>query len=210
MLTFESQIRQEGFDFVIGIDEAGRGPLAGPVVASAVLLKQTDFHSPIRDSKKLSSKQRETAFEEIGQKAYVGVGIVSESVIDEANILRAAFMAMEGAVLDLVRQLPGDVSSQNDFSKKVCLLVDGNQFISALPYAYRTIVKGDEKVFSISAASIIAKVTRDRMLDIYDRIFPEYGFQKHKGYPTLAHRSAIKTHGMSPIHRKTFSKKFCG
>jgi ribonuclease HII len=209
MFEAEEKVRQEGFDFIIGIDEAGRGPLAGPVVAAAVLVKEKDFHSPIRDSKKLSPKQREKAFHEIYQKSFVGVGVISETVIDKENILQATFLAMESAVKDLIRQIPPDVRDGKDFSKKVCLLVDGNQFKSSLPYAHESIISGDSLVFSISAASIIAKVTRDNMLDAYDKIFPQYGFKKHKGYGTLFHRNAIKQYGLSAIHRKTFSQKFC-
>jgi len=208
MLSYEEKVKQEGFDFIIGVDEAGRGPLAGPVVASAVLLKEIDFNSPIRDSKKLSPQQRECAFEEIYAKASVGVGVMSEKIIDKENILQATFLAMESAVMDLARQIPESFCDQKSFVKKVCLLIDGNRFQTKLPYSYRTIVNGDNLVFSISCASIVAKVTRDRMIDVYDKIFPQYGFKKHKGYGTQIHREAIKRHGLSVIHRKTFSEKF--
>ena len=209
MSEYEKKVKEEGFDFIIGIDEAGRGPLAGPVVAAAVLLKETDFSSPIRDSKKLSPKQREGSFAEIFQKAYVGVGVMNEKIIDKENILQATFLAMESAVIDLERQIPESFCDKRSFVKKTCLLIDGNRFQTKLPYSYRTIVNGDSLVFSISCASIVAKVTRDRMIDLYDKIYPQYGFKKHKGYGTLAHRNAIKQYGLSTIHRKTFSQKFC-
>ena len=199
MLKYEHQIKAEGFDLIIGIDEAGRGPLAGPVVASAVSLKHTDFSNKISDSKKMTPKQRQAAYHEIYDKAYVGVGIISESVIDEHNILNATFLAMRNAVDDLMFQF-GQAIAPN----KVCLLVDGNQFKVDVPYQYRTIVGGDSLVFSIACASVIAKVTRDRILEVYDQVFPEYGFKKHKGYPTRAHREAIKEYGASTIHRQSY------
>lgn len=204
MLDCEDRAKREGFLYIVGVDEAGRGPLAGPVVASAVLVHTPQFSTPIKDSKKLSPKQREIAFHQIYQNAYIGIGIMSETVIDEVNILQATFLAMRNAVDDLISRLPDVLKSEKDFQKKVCLLVDGNMFKVDLPYAYKTIIDGDAFVQPISCASIIAKVTRDRILEKYDQIFPEYGFRKHKGYPTLAHKLAIKRFGLSIIHRKTF------
>lgn len=204
MFSYFDTIQNNKFEIVIGIDEAGRGPLAGPVVASAVLLKNKSFESVVRDSKKISEKQRDLAFCEICEKSYLGIGIINETVIDQVNILEATFLAMNRAVAQLINALPEEVKGQKKFSEKVCLLVDGNRFKTYLPYAYRTIVAGDASILSISCASIIAKVTRDRILAIYDKIFPEYGFQKHKGYPTKKHKEAIQKYGLSLIHRKSF------
>ncbi len=199
MPNFEKKAKAQGFHLIIGIDEAGRGPLAGPVVAAAVLLRKSQFSSPINDSKKLSPKNRERAFHEIQKKAYVGVGIMSETVIDRCNILQSTFLAMQRAVEQLMSRIPEPVNAN-----QVCLLVDGNRFKSSLPYAYQTIIQGDQKVLSIMCASIVAKVTRDRILNIYDRIFPHYGFKRHKGYPTEEHRRILSQRGPCDIHRKTF------
>ena len=201
---YEHEIRTEGFNLIIGVDEAGRGPLAGPVVASAVALKSDEFQSKISDSKTLSARQREVAFYEIYEKAYVGVGIVSESVIDRGNILEATFLAMTNAVENVIAQFAVVEDGGNAFQQNVCLLIDGNLFRSDLTYAYRTIVKGDNIVLSIACASIIAKVTRDRILNVYDAIYPQYGFKRHKGYPTPQHKEAISIHGRSLIHRRSY------
>ena len=205
MLEIEQQAYKEGFRFVIGIDEAGRGPLAGPVVASAVLLKSHSFVNTINDSKKLSPRQREKAFLEIEEKAWIGIGVISEMIIDSHNILNAAHMAMNNAVLDLLARMSFDDRALLQQKKGLCLLVDGNLFRSQLPYAFKTIPQGDQKSLSIACASIMAKVTRDRMLSVYDKIFPVYGFGQHRGYPTAQHKEAIKRHGLSVIHRKTFN-----
>lgn len=204
MLDHERKAEEAGYRFIIGVDEAGRGPLAGPVVASAVLLKQIDFSCRICDSKKISALQRERAFYEIFDKGIVGVGMISETVIDEQNIIRATFHAMTQAVTDLVARLPLEWKASQDFSKRIMLLIDGHLFRSSLPYAYRTIIKGDDLSLSISSASIVAKVVRDRILTIYDQIYPQYGFRQHKGYGTEGHYAAILEHGLSPIHRRTF------
>lgn len=189
---------------MIGIDEAGRGPLAGPVVAAAVSLRTTHFSSKIGDSKSLTPAQRERACGEIWEKADVGIGVISETVIDRLNILQATFFAMANAVNQLTARLPEDSRPIAGDPGNVLLLVDGNLFRSELPYAYQTIVKGDSLSMSIACASIVAKVYRDRVLQAYDRIFPQYGFALHKGYPTLKHRAAIKQHGLSLIHRRSF------
>ncbi len=203
-LFYENRAREKGFSIIVGIDEAGRGPLAGPVVASAVCLKDEKFICKIADSKKLSARQREHAFEEIFSKADVGIGIVGEKTIDAINILNATFEAMSLAVSDLVKKFTGFQTEGDPLKARICLLIDGNRFKSNLPYAYETIIRGDDASLSIACASIIAKVTRDRMLADYDKIYPQYGFLKHKGYPTLAHKKAIAQHGLSPIHRKSF------
>jgi len=205
LLSFEQKAADKGFSLVVGIDEAGRGPLAGPVVAAAVCLRETDFDNRIADSKKLSSRQRDRAFAEIFEKAYVGVGIMSESVIDEHNILRATFFAMTNAALQLLRRLPEEIREKANNPRDVCLMVDGNRFESDLPQAVWLITNGDNRSMSIACASIVAKVTRDRILASYDRLYPQYGFLKHKGYPTLQHKQAIKAHGLSPIHRRSFA-----
>jgi ribonuclease HII len=204
MLDLEHKAKAQGFRFIFGVDEAGRGPLAGPVVAAAVLLHDTSFQCPIRDSKLLSHQQREKAFHEIQERSWYGVGVVNESVIDEMNILRAAHFAMALAVKDLVSHLPPETREAKGFAPAVKVLIDGNLFTRKLPYRLETIVKGDNKSLSIASASIVAKVTRDRIMGHYDRIFPQYGFSQHKGYPTAAHREAIREHGLSPIHRRSF------
>ena len=204
MLVYERRSKARGFGLIIGVDEAGRGPLAGPVVAAAVALVNSRFQNPIRDSKKISPAQRERAFLEIYQKAHVGVSIISEAVIDATNILKATHMAMTAAVRHLISRLPAEQTNHQDFPGTVCLLIDGNSFKSDLEYHFETIVGGDDRSRSIACASIIAKVTRDRILNIYDRIYPQYGFKNHKGYGTLTHRLAVKRYGPSLIHRKTF------
>ena len=204
MFEFEDKALKDGHGLVIGIDEAGRAPLAGPVVAAAVALKSRQFQSVIRDSKKLSESQREKAFVEIFEKTYVGIGIMNESVIDEINILQATFLAMRNAVQQLIFQFPVSQREQKGFSDKVCLLVDGNIFKSELPYKYKTIIQGDDKVYSIACASIVAKVSRDRMLKSYHQLFPQYEFNRHKGYPTLKHKMVLRQLGPTFIHRKSF------
>lgn len=204
MLHYETQAQHKGLRFILGVDEAGRGPLAGPVVAAAVCLRYFDFKHTINDSKKMSAKAREAAFHEIIEKAYVGIGIIGENAIDIVNILNASHLAMEMAVKDLILRLPRETVSQENFGQQVVLLIDGNMFRTQLPYQYKTIIGGDGRSLSIACASIIAKVYRDRILGIYDKIFPQYGFARHKGYPTKDHRLAIKKHGSSIIHRKSF------
>lgn len=198
MLAHEHKAKKDGFEIIVGIDEAGRGPLAGPVVAAAVCISDHHFFSRIDDSKILTEKQREAAFDEIVTKCDFGVGLMDEAAIDQHNILKATFKAMREAVMDLSRQirLP---------KEKVCLLVDGPVFESDLPYEVRTITGGDGVSLSIACASIVAKVTRDRLLLAYDKFFPEYGFARHKGYPTKEHKQAIAKHGLCPIHRRTFN-----
>lgn len=202
--NYETQAKQDGLRFVFGIDEAGRGPLAGPVVAAAVSLISEDFDVRIDDSKKLSEAQRAKAFDAIFKNAFVGIGIVSEVAIDELNILNASFHAMEIAVKQLYRYLPDDEKNHPEFNSRVLLLVDGNMFKTQLPFRHQTLVGGDAKCLSIACASIVAKVYRDRMMVKYDQIYPQYGFGKHKGYPTAAHRKAIQEHGICHIHRKSF------
>ncbi len=204
MLDIEHKAKAQGFRFIFGVDEAGRGPLAGPVVAAAVLLRETSFDCPVRDSKLLSHQQREKAFQEIQDRSWYGIGVVNEAVIDDMNILRAAHFAMGLAITDLVSHLPREMRGAGDFARSVKVLIDGNLFTRTLPYCLETIVKGDNRSLSIASASIVAKVTRDRIMEHYDRIYPQYGFKAHRGYPTALHREAINRHGLSPIHRRSF------
>lgn len=195
MLEIEENLYSKGYKFVCGVDEAGRGPLCGPVVAAAVILKKDDKIEGVNDSKKLSEKKREEVYERIMEKALaVGVGMSDVDVIEEVNILNATKMAM--------RQAINNLKQQPDY-----VLVDGNQWIN-IDIKGETVVHGDAKSESIAAASIVAKVTRDRMLIEWDKEYPEYGFAKHKGYGTKAHVEAIGKYGLTPIHRPSFCKKF--
>ncbi len=181
---------------VAGVDEAGRGPLAGPVVAAAVILNNENNEKPphpLGDSKTISPARRESIYEWLknGGASAIGIGIVMHDEIDRINILSASLLAMKKAVLKLG-------------AKPEMLLIDG-KFTLDLPTAQKAIVKGDSKVKAISAASIAAKVVRDGIMRKYHSIYPQYGFDRHKGYPTKAHKEAIIIHGASPIHRVTFS-----
>jgi ribonuclease HII len=191
MWQIEQTVRQKGFQRIAGIDEAGRGPLAGPVVSAAVILP-ADFSCPgITDSKKLSEKKRCRFFPIIMSHAVaVGVGLCDHKEIDATNILAAALASMKRAVANL--DTPPDY-----------LLVDG-KFPLAMDISQQAVVRGDSKSISIAAASIIAKVTRDRIMATLHQTFPEYLFIRHKGYPTTAHKQAIQIHGPCPVHRKTF------
>ncbi|MBL7132048.1 MAG: ribonuclease HII [Candidatus Omnitrophica bacterium] len=199
MLYFEKSARNKGFSFIVGVDEAGRGPLAGPVVAAAVKLKKTKFNNYIDDSKKLSPLERERAFIEIFQKAEVGIGIMNETVIDAVNILNATKLAMEKAVANLFY-----LSRKKINKNKIIVLLDGRLSLN-LPFKIKNIIRGDSKSLSIASASIVAKVTRDRIMFIYDKIYPKYYFGDHKGYGTKVHFKAIKKYGSCSIHRMSFS-----
>lgn len=192
---YEKEARRNGFSMIAGVDEAGRGPLAGPVVAAAVILpEQADIYG-IDDSKKLSPDKREELYTEIKERAlFWSVGISGVEEIDSLNILRASLMAMQRAVLGLA-------------ARPEYILVDAVK-IPGLDIPQLPIVKGDGKSISIAAASIIAKVTRDRLMEDYDRQFPDYGFIRHKGYGTADHLEAIRKYGRCPLHRKSFTKKF--
>ena len=187
----------EGFPCICGVDEAGRGPLAGPVCAAAVILPR-DLEIPgLNDSKKLTDKKRRELYDVIVDQAEsYGIAFASEQEIDELNILQATFLAMQRAVTQL--------SVRPDLA-----LVDGNREPD-LPMAVKTVVKGDSLSASIAAASILAKVTRDRLMEELDEKYPDYGFAVHKGYGTKRHYEALKEYGPSPIHRMTFLKKFYG
>ena len=190
---YERGAFERGFKFICGLDEVGRGPLAGPVVAGAVIFKEGEVIRGINDSKKLSEQRREELFEEITEKAIAwAVGIVDNEAIDEFNILNATKMAMKQAINRL--------SVDPDYLLLDALRLDGIE----LPQ--EDIIKGDSKSMSIAGASIVAKVTRDRMIKEYGEIYPEYGFNSHKGYGTKEHYEALKKYGLTPIHRKSFLK----
>ena len=197
LYVFEKQARREGFAAVCGIDEAGRGPLAGPVFAAAVILPEHCTVEGIDDSKKLSPKKREQLFGEIESAAVAyGIGFATEREIDRGNILQATFLAMKRA-FDALGVRPG------------LALVDGNR-MPALGVETRTIVKGDSLSASIAAASILAKVSRDRLMVQIDEIYPQYGFAKHKGYGTALHFERLKQYGPCPVHRRSFLKSIFG
>ena len=188
---YEIKAREKGYRLIAGADEAGRGPLAGPVVAAAVVLPPDAILQGLDDSKKLSPAKREELFPKIQTQAIAyGVAVVNPEVIDEINILQAALLAMKQAV----EMFPSDPD---------LLLIDGNQKIDSSIEQW-TIVKGDAKSFSISAASVLAKVTRDHIMEDYHHLYPKYEFARHKGYGTRLHRDLIAEHGPCPIHRSTF------
>lgn len=194
---YENELKNKGYNLIAGVDEAGRGPLAGPVYAAAVILKEGAVIDGINDSKKLTEKKREELFDIIIENSVAyAISSVDEKVIDEINILNATHMAMNNAVDKL--------QPKADY-----VIIDGNS-IKNMKTPHETVVKGDAKSISIAAASILAKVSRDRYISEMAKIYPQYGFEKHKGYGTKAHNEAILEHGPSPIHRKTFLKKLLG
>ena len=194
MLAYERKY-YDTYDFVCGIDEAGRGPLAGPIVAGAVILPKNHKIPYLNDSKQLSEKKREALYDQIMEEAIaVAVGIASPERIDEINILQATYEAMRTAI--------------DGLSVKPQILLNDAVIIPNVDIPQEKIIKGDAKSLSIAAASIIAKVTRDRMMKAYHELFPEYGFDGHKGYGSKEHIEVIKRQGPSPIHRKTFIKNF--
>ena len=213
MLRWEKKAFLDGASIIIGLDEAGRGPLAGPVVAAAVVLKDKPlkkfscprYRERIDDSKKLLPSQRKRAYQEIYKRSIFGHGIKDNKFIDEKNILKAANKAMEDAANRAIRHYCRlNKKDINKIKNKICLLVDGNMDLK-LPYKKVYIVKGDTKSFSIAAASIVAKVARDSIMDLFDRAYPCYGFLRHKGYGTRSHLEALEKHGPCNIHRKTFA-----
>ena len=191
LFEFESKASHQGFKNIAGIDEAGRGPLAGPVVAAAVIFPSKVNIPGLNDSKKLSVNKREELFPKIQEISVAfGLAVVDQKVIDKINILQAARLAMKQAV-ETLKITPG------------LLLIDGNQKID-LTLNQWAIVKGDSRSLSIAAASVLAKVTRDRIMDGYHKLYPQYEFNRHKGYGTRLHRNLIQEHGPCPIHRSTF------
>ena len=195
MMEYENALYAKGYEYICGIDEAGRGPLCGPVVAAAVILKKGDKIEGVNDSKKLSEKKREALYDVIQTRAIAcSVGIVDEKTIDEINILEATRLAMKKAVEGLC-------------VKAEYALVDAEKKVP-IDVEYTPIIKGDALSQSIAAASIIAKVTRDRIITKLDEQYPMYNFSKNKGYGTKQHIDAIKEYGLCEVHRRSFCKKF--
>ena len=197
-LQIETEVKLKGYKYVCGVDEAGRGPLAGPVCAAAVILPEDIYIEGLNDSKKLTEKKREALIDVIKEKAIAwSVAFASVEEIEEVNILNATYLAMNRAIEGL--------SVKPDFA-----LIDGNRVPTDIKVPCKTVIKGDALSCSIAAASIIAKVTRDRLMDEYDEKYPQYGFLKHKGYGTAAHYKAVDEFGLCPIHRPSFFKKYFG
>ncbi len=195
--AIEKKLKEQGIDVICGVDEAGRGPLAGPVCAAAVILPAGLEIPGLNDSKKLSDKRRRELFPLIQEQALAyGIAFASEAEIDEINILQATYLAMERALSQL--KLKPDM-----------VLVDGNR-AGEFGYPVQTVVHGDSLSANIAAASVLAKVTRDDFMIQLAEKYPEYGFEIHKGYGTKAHYEALRTYGASPVHRKSFLKKFYG
>ena len=192
----EQKLYSGNIEYICGIDEAGRGPLAGPVVVGAVIMPKDSFIEGVNDSKKVSEKKREKLYDEIKENAIAwSVGIVDQKTIDEINILNATKLALKKA-LEGLKPRP-DI-----------IMVDALDKMDTLGIPYISVIKGDAKIYSISAASIIAKVTRDRIMREWDEVYPMYGFAKHKGYGTADHIKAIKENGPCMLHRETFIKNF--
>jgi len=199
VLAYESKLKNKGYDFIIGVDEAGRGPLAGPVVAAAVWLKDCNFVHRVDDSKKLSPQKRKDAELEIKSKSLYAISAVNHKKIDQVNILQATILAMQKAIKELIKQFSPEEL------KRAFVLIDGNMRLQ-LDLPYQSIVGGDGKSLSIAAASILAKERRDQIMTAFHKIYPQYEFIKHKGYPTQLHRDILKARGPIAIHRKSFLK----
>lgn len=192
----EKDLHERGFKNICGIDEAGRGPLAGPVVVAGVIMPENSMIEGVNDSKKVSEKKRELLYDKIIEEAIsYSVAIIGQDVIDEVNILNATKNGLTNVVEGL------DV-------KPDLIIVDALEHIDTKGVPYESIIKGDAKCYSIAAASILAKVTRDRIMREWDLIYPQYGFANHKGYGTAKHIAAICEYGLCPIHRRSFTKKF--
>lgn len=197
MKARETELHRQGYVNIAGVDEVGRGPLAGPVVAAAVVLPEDFDVLGIDDSKKLSEKRREELFDVILEKAVAwGIGMADHSTIDEINILQATKLAMKDAIADLSGKLEG-----------IDYIIFDAVKINDLKLPQEAVIKGDSKILAVAAASIVAKVTRDRMMVAYAEEYPGYGFEKNKGYGTKQHYEGIARQGICPIHRKTFLKK---
>ena len=200
----EEEIYLKGAQSIAGIDEAGRGPLAGPVVVACVVMPRDSMIEGVNDSKKVSEKKREKLYDEIIQEAIAyGVGIISQEEIDKINILNATKEGLTLAIKEMEKDLK---EKQRGFEKPEIILVDALTKIDTDHIPYRSIIKGDAKSYSIAAASIIAKVTRDRIMREWDEVYPMYGFAKHKGYGTASHIASIKEYGLCPLHRRSFVK----
>lgn len=199
--TIENQLRAEGFQYIAGVDEVGRGPLAGPVVAAAVVLPEEFDVLGVDDSKKLSEKKRNELFDQIIEQAICyGIGQKDHQVIDDVNILEATKLAMAEAIEAAEKMLQDKLGKEVDF-----VLFDAMK-IEAVEKPQQSLIKGDSKSISIAAASIVAKVTRDRQMIDYHQQYPHYGFDSNKGYGTKTHYEGIEEHGITPIHRKSFLK----
>lgn len=197
---YEENLYNEGLKYICGIDEAGRGPLAGPVVVGAVVMPRESKLEFMNDSKKVTEKRRELLYDEICETALAyGIGIIPQEEIDELNILNATKKGLHLALGQVIEKLN---------AKLDIVIVDALKDIDTFGITYQSIIKGDATCYSISAASILAKVTRDRIMAQWDEIYPEYGFINHKGYGTAKHIEAIKKYGPCPLHRKTFIKHF--
>lgn len=194
--AYEKGLHEKGFKYICGIDEAGRGPLAGPVVIASVIMPEDSMIEGVNDSKKVSEKKREILYDKILEEAIsYGVAIIGQDEIDNINILNATKKGLTMSLKELT-------------VKPDLILVDALEHIDTLGIPYEAIIKGDAKAYSIAAASIIAKVTRDRIMREWANVYPEYGFEVHKGYGTAKHIAVIKEQGICPIHRKTFTKNF--
>lgn len=192
----DNKFYKNGITYIAGIDEAGRGPLAGPVVVGCIILPKNSFIEGINDSKKVSEKKREKLYEQITNEAISwSVGVIDQNEIDEINILNATKKALT-------------ISIEKLKIKPEHILVDALNHINTLKIPYTSIIKGDATSYSIAAASIIAKVTRDRIMTEWDKVYPQYGFAKHKGYGTREHMIAIRNNGICMLHRKSFLKNF--
>lgn len=192
----ETKMHNNGIEYICGIDEAGRGPLAGPVVIASAIMPKDSMIEGVNDSKKVSEKKREKLYDEITSEAISwSVSIIDHIEIDKVNILNATKEGLTNCIKNLE-------------TKPNVIIVDALEKIDTCGIPYKSIIKGDAKCYSIAAASIIAKVTRDRIMRQWDEVYPQYGFAKHKGYGTAAHIAAIKEYGLCPIHRKTFTKNF--
>ena len=207
--SFESRLQDSGYKFIIGVDEAGRGPLAGPVVSAAVMVSGDHKTLPfVNDSKKVADTRRKELYDAIINDDTItyAVDVTSSSVIDEVNILQATMRSMTNSINGVLEQAEqrrrGAAAAAT--AKEYHVVIDGNKCPSGLKVTATSVVKGDSKVYSIALASIIAKCHRDKLMVEYDRMYPEYNFQGHKGYPTQAHVLAVHAHGYSPIHRLSF------
>ena len=204
----EAKLHENGYRYIAGVDEVGRGPLAGPVVAAAVIMPE-DFDVPgIDDSKKLSAKKREEMFDVIKQHAVcIGIGMADHEVIDRINILQATKQAMAGAIDDLRKDFAERYPNRAAAGEGPAYVIFDAVHLDGLDLPQESVIKGDAKVLAVAAASIIAKVTRDRMMVEYDGVYPGYAFDKNKGYGTKAHYEGLRAKGPCPIHRMSFLKK---
>ena len=200
----EEELYEKGITSIAGIDEAGRGPLAGPVVVGCVIMPRDSMIEGVNDSKKVSEKKREKLYDLIIDESIAyGVGIISQEEIDRINILNATKEGLKMAIKEMEKNLQ---ERHREIEKPEIILVDALTKIDTDHIPYKSIIKGDSKSYSIAAASIVAKVTRDRIMRQWDEIYPMYGFAKHKGYGTAAHIAAIKEYGLCPLHRRSFVK----